>query len=84
MEVAPVPDQQATDGAARQRVDPDIDPHQTGLGRRGLDDVDIQRLVAGAHAVTALLYLALTPIGALLAVWVTASATRPLVNWRIP
>ncbi|MHB8186757.1 MAG: fluoride efflux transporter FluC [Dermatophilaceae bacterium] len=44
--------------------------------------VDIQRLVAGAHAVTALLYLALTPIGALLAVWVTATATRRLVNWR--
>jgi CrcB protein len=45
--------------------------------------VDIQRLVTGAHAVTALLYLALTPIGALLAVWVTAHATRRLVNWRI-
>lgn len=45
--------------------------------------VDVQRLVAGAHTVTALLYLALTPIGALLAVWVTASATRRLVNWRI-
>ena len=45
--------------------------------------VDIQRLVAGAHAGTALLYLALTPIGALLAVWVTATATRRLVNWRI-
>ncbi|MHB8274258.1 MAG: fluoride efflux transporter CrcB [Dermatophilaceae bacterium] len=44
--------------------------------------VDIQRLVAGAHADTALLYLALTPIGALLAVWVTATATRRLVNWR--
>ena len=45
--------------------------------------VDIQRLVAGAHTGTALLYLALTPIGALLAVWVTATATRRLVNWRI-
>jgi len=45
--------------------------------------VDIQRLVAGAHAVTALLYLSLTPIGALLAVWATANATRRLVNWRI-
>ena len=46
--------------------------------------VDIQRLVAGAHVSTALLYLAVTPIGALLAVWVTATATRRLVNWRIP
>ena len=45
--------------------------------------VDIQRLVSGAHAGTALFYLALTPIGALLAVWVTATATRRLVNWRI-
>jgi CrcB protein len=46
--------------------------------------VDIQRLVAGAHLGTALLYLALTPVGALLAVWATATATRRLVNWRIP
>jgi CrcB protein len=45
--------------------------------------VDIQRLVAGAHAGTALLYLTITPIGALLAVWITATATRRLVNWRI-
>ena len=45
--------------------------------------VDIQRLVAGAHTGIALLYLALTPIGALLAVWVMATATRRLVNWRI-
>jgi fluoride exporter len=45
--------------------------------------VDIQRLVAGAHAGMALLYLALTPIGALLAVWATATTTRRLVNWRI-
>jgi CrcB protein len=45
--------------------------------------VDIQRLVAGAHTGTALLYLALTPIGAFLAVWLTATATRRLVNWRI-
>jgi CrcB protein len=45
--------------------------------------VDIQRLFDGAHVGTALLYLALTPIGALLAVWVTATATRRLVNWRI-
>jgi len=45
--------------------------------------VDIQRLVAGAHPGTALLYLTLTPLSALLAVWVTATATRSLVNWRI-
>lgn len=45
--------------------------------------VDIQRLVAGTHTGTALLYLALTPIGALLAVWVTATTTRRLVTWRI-
>jgi len=44
--------------------------------------VDIQRL-AGTHMGTALLYLALTPIGALLAVWAAATATRSLVNWRI-
>jgi len=30
-----------------------------------------------------LIYLALTPIGALLAVWATATTTRRLVNWRI-
>ena len=44
--------------------------------------VDTQRLLAGAHAATALLYLAVTPIGTLLAVWVTSTATRRLVNWR--
>ena len=31
----------------------------------------------------ALLYLGLTPIGSLLAVWMTATATRRLVSWRI-
>jgi fluoride exporter len=45
--------------------------------------IDIQRLVAGAQVDIALLYLTLTPIGALLAVWATATATRRLVNWRI-
>jgi fluoride exporter len=45
--------------------------------------VDIQGLVAGSHVQTALLYLTLTPVGALLAVWVAAHATRRLVNWRI-
>ena len=44
--------------------------------------VDIQRLVAGAHAVTALFYRALTPTGAFLAVWVTATSTRRPANWR--
>lgn len=45
--------------------------------------VDIQRLVSGGQVDTGLLYLCLTPIGAILAVWVTATATRRLVNWRI-
>jgi fluoride exporter len=45
--------------------------------------VGIQQLVTGAHPGTAMLYLVLTPMGALLAVWVTSSATRRLVNWRI-
>jgi CrcB protein len=169
MEIAPVPDQQPTDAAAHEPIDPDvdIDLHRAGPGGRGRDEatvlgviatggaigataryligqewptptgafpagtlainvlgcaligvlmvlstevwsrqrlirpflgtgvlggfttfsaytVDIQRLVAGAHVSTALLYLAVTPIGALLAVWVTATATRRLVNWRIP
>jgi len=44
--------------------------------------VDIQRLVATTHPGTALLYLVLTPVSALLAVWITAAATRRLVNWR--
>jgi CrcB protein len=45
--------------------------------------VDIQRLAAGAHLDIALLYLVVTPIGALLAVWAAATATRRLVNWRL-
>ena len=45
--------------------------------------VDIQRLVAIGHVNIALFYLVLTPIGAVLAVWVSATATRRLVNWRI-
>ncbi len=45
--------------------------------------VDIQQLIAGAQVHTALLYLTLTPVGALLAVWVAAHATRRLVSWRI-
>jgi CrcB protein len=45
--------------------------------------VDIQRLAAGAHLDIALLYLAVTPIGALLAVWAAATTTRRLVTWRL-
>jgi CrcB protein len=45
--------------------------------------VDIQRLVAGGQIDTALFYLCLTPLGAILAIWVAATATRRLVNWRI-
>lgn len=46
-------------------------------------EVDIQRLLVGAHVGTALLYLTLTPISALLAVWATATGTRHLVSWRL-
>jgi CrcB protein len=45
--------------------------------------VDIQQLVAAEHVGTALFYLAVTPIGALLAVWAATTATRALVSWRI-
>ncbi|MFG1911377.1 fluoride efflux transporter CrcB [Kribbella sp. NPDC048928] len=44
--------------------------------------VDIQHLVAGRHAGTALLYLVTTIVGALLAVRVTVTATRGLITWR--
>jgi len=44
--------------------------------------VDIQQLVAGAHAATALVYLAITPIAALLAAWAAAAATRNMISWR--
>jgi fluoride exporter len=169
MEIAPVPDQQPTDAAAHEPIDPDVDVdlHQAGPSGRRRDEatvlaaiatggaigataryligqgwptptgtfpagtlainvlgcaligvlmvlstevwsrqrlirpflgtgllggfttfsaytVDIQRLVAGAHMGTAVLYLAVTPIGALLAVRVAANATRRLVNWRTP
>jgi len=46
--------------------------------------VDIQQLLVGAHLGTALLYLAVTPVSALLAVWGAAAATRSLVNRRNP
>jgi CrcB protein len=45
--------------------------------------LDIEQLVADRHPVTALLYLAGTAAGALIAVWVTANATRGLTNWRM-
>ena len=44
--------------------------------------LDIQQLVANRHAGTALLYLAATITGALIAVWATANLTRALVNRR--
>nr|WP_167218584.1 CrcB family protein [Kribbella shirazensis] len=44
--------------------------------------VDIQQLVSGGHAGTALLYLATTIVGALLAVRAIVSATRALITWR--
>jgi CrcB protein len=44
--------------------------------------VDIQRLVTEGHAGTALLYLATTILGALVAVLATVSATRALITWR--
>ncbi|WP_427892752.1 fluoride efflux transporter FluC [Kribbella sp. GL6] len=44
--------------------------------------VDIEKLVTGDHAGTALLYLAATIVGALLAVRCTVSATRALITWR--
>ncbi|GAA1576222.1 hypothetical protein GCM10009804_36210 [Kribbella hippodromi] len=42
--------------------------------------VDIQKLITGGYAGTALLYLAATIVGALLAVWTTVTATRALVS----
>ncbi|MDX6240154.1 MAG: fluoride exporter [Kribbellaceae bacterium] len=45
--------------------------------------VDIHQLVANGHPGTALLYLAGTAAGALIAVWMTANATRALINWRM-
>jgi CrcB protein len=44
--------------------------------------VDIQRLVTAGHAVTALLYLATTIVGALLAVRATVTATRLVIARR--
>ena len=44
--------------------------------------VDIQTLTGAGHAGSALLYLAATPILAVLAVWATASTTRRLITWR--
>lgn len=44
--------------------------------------VDIQRLIAGGHAGTALAYLAGTALAALPAVWTAAAAARALISWR--
>jgi hypothetical protein len=38
---------------------------------------------ADRHFGIALLYLAVTAAGALIAVWLTVNATRELVNWRM-
>ncbi|KAB2350000.1 fluoride efflux transporter FluC [Actinomadura rudentiformis] len=44
--------------------------------------VDIQQLVAGGHARTGLVYLAVTVLTALASVWVAAAATRRSISWR--
>lgn len=44
--------------------------------------VDIQGLLNDGHPITALLYLAITVIGALAAVWVATRTTRALVHRR--
>ncbi|MCW7942860.1 hypothetical protein AAW14_12600 [Streptomyces hygroscopicus] len=44
--------------------------------------VEIQRLVAGGHARTALAYLFATLFGALAAVWLAMTATRRALMWR--
>ncbi|MFD3401238.1 fluoride efflux transporter FluC [Kribbella sp. NPDC058693] len=44
--------------------------------------LDIQQLVTRGHAGQALLYLAATIVGALLAVRATVTATRALISWR--
>jgi len=44
--------------------------------------VEIQTLTSAGHAGPALVYLAATPAGAVLAVWATASTTRRLITWR--
>ncbi|WP_233525875.1 fluoride efflux transporter CrcB [Actinomadura spongiicola] len=45
---------------------------------------DIQRLLDGGHARTALAYLAGTVLVALAAVWFAATVTRRLIAWRRP
>jgi CrcB protein len=44
--------------------------------------VDAQHLVTGGHAARGLAYLAVTPLAALMAVWLAASATRRAIGWR--
>lgn len=45
---------------------------------------DVERLIDAGHTRTGLIYLALTPALALLAVWLAAAATRRLVGRRHP
>lgn len=44
--------------------------------------LDVQRLVTGGHAGEGLLYLVATAVTALGAVWLTATGTRRLLEWR--
>ncbi|MEW2251280.1 fluoride efflux transporter CrcB [Streptomyces sp. NPDC058733] len=44
--------------------------------------VDTQQLFDGHHARTALIHLAVTPLAALLAVWLAATATRRVLSRR--
>ncbi|MBC9727793.1 CrcB family protein [Streptomyces sp. TRM68367] len=46
--------------------------------------VDIQKLVDGGHPGTGLAYLAATPLAALTAVWLAATATRRILQRRQP
>lgn len=46
--------------------------------------VDIQQLLDGGRGVTALAYLAATPVAALLAVWCAVAASRRVLKWRRP
>jgi len=45
---------------------------------------DVERLIEAGHVLTGLVYLALTPVMALVAVWLAVAATRRLVGRRLP
>ena len=104
-----MPDQQATDSAGREPLDPDIDllrARRRGLSRRGRGDTTVLAAIAAAGAISAaarylvgqqwptpgclpastvavnVLGCALIGVLMFLAVWVTSTATRRLVNWR--